>query len=262
MLASSAQNQIQNLGTEPTKPESDSHLAPVSVLRMLGGFELTIDRCPVLVPEGTQKVIAFLALQAAPVRRTYVAGCLWSEKNDVRASANLRSALWRLPEKGGTLIVANAHALSLSANVSIDYRNALNTVRNAISTGTLAAAALDALEHLDSPLLPGWYDDWIILERERLNQLHVHALEKLARSALEEDRIDDALDLAHRIVHAEPLRETGHMIVAKAHLANGNRAAAIRQVKKLDSLLREELGISASPEAWRLIETVSVRTTI
>jgi DNA-binding SARP family transcriptional activator len=252
--------QTQNANIELTKSESEHPATPVAMLRLLGGFELTIDYRPILVPEGTQKVMAFLALQAAPVRRTYVAGCLWSEKNEVRANANLRSALWRLPEEGGTLIAANAHALSLSGSVSIDYRNALQVVRNAISTGTVGTQALDALELLDSPLLPGWYDDWIIVERERLKQLHLHALEKLARRALEENRMDDALELAQRIVRSEPLRETGHMILAKAHLANGNRSEAVRQVKKLDALLRDELGISASPEAWRLVDMISVQT--
>ena len=234
---------------------------PYAMLRLLGGFELTIDSSQVLVPEGTQKVIAFLALQAAPVRRTYVAGCLWSEKNEVRANANLRSALWRLPVEAGALISANAHALALSGIVSIDHRNAVNAVRSAISPAAAAGSALDALEMLDSPLLPGWYDDWIIVERERLKQLHLHALEKLARRALDDNRMDDALELAQRIVRAEPLRETGHMILAKAHLANGNRSEAVRQVKRLDVLLHEELGISASPEAWRLVDMASVQTT-
>jgi SARP family transcriptional regulator, regulator of embCAB operon len=231
----------------------------IAQLRLLGGFELTIDNRPVLVPEGTQKVIAFLALQSAPVPRTYVAGCLWSEKNEVRANANLRSALWRLPAECAGLIAASAHALSLDTSMSIDYRNALQIARGAIHSDA-GSAAIEALEILDSPLLPGWYDDWILVERERLSQLHLHALEKLARCALEEHRLEDALGLAQSIVRSEPLRETGHLILAKAHLANGNRPDAIRQVRRLDSLLREELGITASSEAWLLVDLASVVT--
>ena len=72
-------------------------------LHLLGGFELFVDGRPLSIPDASQNVIAFLALQTAPVRRSFVAGSLWSGKDEARAAANLRSALWRLPPAAAKL---------------------------------------------------------------------------------------------------------------------------------------------------------------
>ena len=48
-------------------------------------------------------------------------------------------------------------------------------------------------------LLPDWYDDWVLLERERFRQLRLHALDALC----------DDLTRAGRHWDAEHLREDG-----------------------------------------------------
>lgn len=245
-------------GTErATKAASEVKEKPLLTLRLLGGFELLCAGHKVHVPDATQKVVAFLALQTAPVRRGFVAGSLWTDHSDERASANLRTALWRLPREVEGLIAGGRTALVLSENVSIDYRNALRcALAVAVGPNEPFVPPSSEFEALNNTLLPGWYDDWIVAERDRLLQIRLHVLEVLARNALNQGDVEDAIQLAQSVVRAEPLRESGHILLARAHIAGGNRANAVRQIQRLDAILRSEIGISASPEAWLVIDHI------
>ena len=60
-----------------------------SHLRMLGGFEVTVDGRHVDIADASQRLLVLLALSGKPQRRTRVAGTLWPEKPEARAAANL-----------------------------------------------------------------------------------------------------------------------------------------------------------------------------
>jgi DNA-binding SARP family transcriptional activator len=222
-------------------------------LRLLGGFELRVDGRPVHLQDVSQKVLAFLSLQTAPVRRNFVAGSLWCDKGDDRASANLRTAIWRMPPEVAGFIRSTRTTLDLEPSADVDYRNAIKVTHGVIHEH-LEPTDRTMAQMLHGQLLPDWYDDWVVTERERLSQMRLHALEVVARISLGRGQWDDAIALAHAIVRSEPLRETGHLLLIRAFLATGNRSDALRQVQRLDALLRAELGIAASAEAWRLAD--------
>ncbi len=87
----------------------------------------------------------------------------------------------------------------------------------------------DGLEDSDlhGDLLPDWYDDWVLVERERLRQLRLHALERLAERAIGEARYGQAIDIALTAIQADPLRESAHRMLIRAHAAEGNSSLAI-----------------------------------
>lgn len=237
----------------------DTNTKPLFTLRLLGGFELLVDGCEVHVPDATQKIVAFLALQTAAVRRGFVSGSLWPDHSEDRASANLRTALWRLPRAVEGLIVGGRPSLTLSPQASIDYRNALRiSLSVLVEPHERFVAPGSDFDALHNALLPGWYDDWIVAERDRLQQIRLHVLEVLARNALNQGDVENAIQLAESVVRADPLRESGHILLSRAHIANGNRATAVQQIQRLDALLQSELGISASPEAWLVIDHLHV----
>jgi DNA-binding SARP family transcriptional activator len=102
-------------------------------------------------------------------------------------------------------------------------------------------------------LLLGWYDDWVLLERERLRQLRLHALEQLSARLLAGGDVARAAEAALEAVAVEPLRETAHAALIRAHLAEGNRAEATRQLQRLTALLGKELGEQPSPMVTDLL---------
>ena len=251
------------LAAHPGSPEHalvapcEGREKPQFTLRLLGGFALLVEDREVRVPDATQKIVAFLAFQTASVRRGFVAGTLWTDHTDERASANLRTALWRLPRELAGLIVGARTSLVLSSEASVDYRNALRVALSVLAGQNDRFVPPGAeFEALDNTLLPGWYDDWVVSERDRLQQIRLHVLEVLSRNAMNQGHFDDAIQLAQTVVRAEPLRESGHILLARAHIATGNRATAVRQIQRLDAFLRSELGISASPEALLIIEHI------
>ncbi|WP_231851838.1 AfsR/SARP family transcriptional regulator [Modestobacter italicus] len=112
---------------------------------------------------------------------------------------------------------------------------------------------------LGGDLLPGWYDDWVLVERERLHQLRLHALEATAARLAVHGRHWEALQAAYAAVRAEPLRESAHRTIVRVHLAEGNLAEAARAYELFRSLVESELGVLPTPRMTRLVQGIPPR---
>lgn len=222
-------------------------------LRLLGGFELSCEGAAVEMPLSARRVLAFLAVSRRPVPRAHVAGTLWTDASEARAASALRTAIWRMGEPGAGVLCCEAGALSLRPEVDVDLATVGEHVR-AVLDGRPGAAADRVAPIVDAgELLPGWYDDWLIIEREHLRQLRVHALERLCL-ALSADRCHAAAARAGlAAVAGDPLRESAHRVLVLAHLAHGNAGDALRQYHICRDLLGRELGIEPSVELERLV---------
>jgi len=225
-------------------------------LTLLNTFELRCDDAVVQLPPGVQRLLAFLALHEHPLHRLYVAGALWTDSGDERALASLRSTLWRLNRHGHGFIDATTTHLSLSHDVDVDVRRGFARAKALVANdaGRVDQDPNDAT--LDGQLLPDWYEDWVIFERERFRQLGLHALEALAERLLDEGRLLEALSAALAAVRGEPLRESAHRILIRVHLAEGNVGEARRQYELCAGLLRERLGLGPSQRLVDLVHAV------
>jgi DNA-binding SARP family transcriptional activator len=223
-------------------------------LSLLNAFELRCDGEVVGLPISAQRLLAFLAVHERPLLRPYVAGTLWIEANDDRAGASLRSSLWRLNRSGHHLVESTSMQLGLAAGIDVDLRRSF-ALAGRIIDGTASVRDLDAAEEsLDGELLPDWYDDWLLFERERFRQLSLHALEALADRLVADGCLGGALRAALAAVRGEPLRESAHRALIRVHLAEGNRSEAIRQGELCRRLLRERLGVEPSPQLEQLLK--------
>jgi len=218
-------------------------------LRLLGAFQLILNHRVVPVTIGSQRLIAFLALHDRLLPRTYIAGVLWPEVPTSRANANLRAGLWRLPAPCRLVVDQSAHHLRL-ADITVDLRDATALAQRLLDrTQHCAEGDLGSAARMDlsSELLPTWYDDdWVLVERERFHQLRLHALEALCTRLITGGRYGEAIDAGLAAVTAEPLRESAHRVLIKAHLAEGNQGEADRQYQLCRRLLRDELGVEPS----------------
>jgi DNA-binding SARP family transcriptional activator len=227
-------------------------IAPIPAfdLYLLGGFQLILDHRVVPVTIGSQRLIAFLALHDRLLPRIYVAGMLWPEVPTSRANANLRAGLWRLPASCRLLVDQSAQHLRLAAGINVDLRGAVALAQRLLDrTEHLAEGDLGgaARTKLAGELLPTWYDDdWVVVERERFHQLRLHALEALCDRLTTAGRYGEAIDAGLAAVAAEPLRESAHRILIKAHLAEGNQGEADRQYELCRQLLHNDLGVEPS----------------
>ena len=209
-------------------------------LKLLGGFLLRAAGETIRVAPSSQRVVAFVAL-ASPfaVRRCRVAGTLWPNNTEERAHANLRSALWRLNQACPSIVHTDDVDLQLQRHVHVDVEE--------IDKPSIWRGDIDCPT---AELLPGWYDDWLLAERERLRQAAAHTVEATCRQMIESGDYANAIDLGLRAVAAEPLRESTRRIVIEALLAEGNVGDAVREYVLFRHLLLAEVGVEPT-EAMR-----------
>jgi len=216
------------------------------LISLLGGFEVSTEEPPIALADGSQRLLAFLALKGRSIKRQAVAGTLWPMANDAQASSSLRSALARLPHDARALVAASASEVGLADGVSVDYRGARALARDLVATphapirtdprpGTITALASD--------LLPDWYDDWAVVEAEEWRQLRLHALEALTERLTAGEQYGCAAAAALAAVRSEPLREAPRIALIRVHIAEGNHSEAIREFAQYSHLLTTELGV-------------------
>ena len=224
-------------------------------LSLLGSFELRCGGEPVRLPMSAQRALVFVALHDRPVRRSLVAGTLWMDSKEALAGASLRSALWRLRHPGHPLIEATPSHLRLASDLRVDYRDAVEQAQGLCAGAWPRGRVADnpLLEWLSTDLLPDWWDEWVLLERERYRQLRLHALEALCATLAAQGRFAQAVAAGLAAVACEPLRESAHRLLVQVHLQEGNRAEALHQYAICRRLLRDELGLAPSPSLERLV---------
>lgn len=210
---------------------------PPFEIYLLGGFTLRVCGRTVMVGHTGQRLLALLALRG-PSTRTTAAYNLWPQTSQTAALARLRTTIWRCRCAAGDLIEARRDFLTLASETLVDV------------TGGAAPEA---------DLLPGWDDDWLIIDRERLRQHRLAHLDALATSLAKRHAYREALDLTLRVLSVEPLRESSHRLVISIHLAQHNRAEAVRAYQRCAHLLRRELGVEPSTATRALLGTGPTR---
>lgn len=208
------------------------------------------------IPAGSERLLAYVALCCrATVPRALVAGVLWPETEERCAYANLRSALSRLRRAAGSALEVDSAEVRLAREVSVDYdyaRSLAQLILNGASEAHLDFG-VETVHDLSVELLPGWYDEWALLEAEAWRQLRIHSLEKLASDFIAAARFAEAVAAAHAAICADPLLESSQASLIRAHLAEGNRSAALRDFKRYERRLYDEIGLSPTPRLKQLI---------
>jgi DNA-binding SARP family transcriptional activator len=226
-------------------------------LKLMGTFEAVVEGASITLPLDAQRLVAFVALEGRPRPRTYVAGRLWINGSQTRASGNLRSALWRVRKEANTLLVADSESVSLFPGVRTDVTEIDRMARDLYANGAYPDQGFD-YRMFSAELLDGWDDEWTLVERERVRQVCLHALEFIATGLLAVKRFPHALEVALAAVALEPFRESAHRIVIQIHLAEGNNWEAVRHYERFCAGLEEELGLRPSPVLESQMSTLHV----
>jgi len=128
----------------------------------------------------------------------------------------------------GLTTAAAAERAHLSEEARTAYHQAI-----ALYTGDFAA---------DAP-----FEQWTLLPRESLRIKLVDALDRLSRIDLADDRMDDCIATAHRMLDIDPCREDAHRLLMRCYATQGRTYQAVRQYEFCSRILRAT--IDASPAA-------------
>jgi len=222
-------------------------------LTLLGGWQLELAGAPLAVPPGGRRLIALPALRG-PMPRARAAAVLFPRLGLVAAGARLRDlisrCLRRCPELDAVLQVGPD--LALAESVWVDCWD-LATTTAALLTGD--ATALHALGERPTAcdLLPGWDEEWVATERERLRRKLSRALCRYAAERFHAGDLPGALIAAERAAAMDPLDEVAGRWKIRAHLGAGDAALALRTFEDLRRALRRDLAVDPEPATMELI---------
>ena len=232
-------------------------------LNLLGSFRLRIGGHEISgLQMGSQRLLAFLALRNRPVSRSAVAEQMWPDSSHTRAGVSLRSALARLdPETRDAINIASA-GMALADVVTVDLHEARDLAHRLLrGEGVVRADDLQSasMETLTAELLPDWRDDWLAGDCDDWRQLRTTALEAMSALLLDREEPLEAGRAARAAIKVDPLRESGHAALIRAHLSYGNRSQALRAHSAYRTALQESLGIDPTPEFTDLIRDLRAR---
>ncbi|MEU1547062.1 BTAD domain-containing putative transcriptional regulator [Nocardia sp. NPDC005745] len=221
-------------------------------MHLLGSFHVERSNEPLTLSPAGQRLLAVLTLRGTTNRAT-IAALLWPEATEQHALGSLRSTLWRM-QRIDTDLVHNRRENLAIGRMDVDLIHFVSWARRLTDrTGTPDDADLDLFHLSDGELLPGWYEDWVLFERERLRQLRLHAIEAMACHLCRRRRFAAAIETALEAIRVEPLRESAYRTLIWIHLCEDNVAEALRVFTAFRRTLHDELGIEPSPRLQALI---------
>lgn len=230
-----------------------SSTAKVEV-QVLETFRVSVSGISIRLVPTAQRVVALLALRRGPRERELIAGTLWPDSSQSEAAASLRTALWRIRITDTGLITGDQHVIGLSPDVAVDLEQMVVTVQHLVAG--VEENSPHTFELLRAELLPGWYDEWLIAEREWARQLRLHGLEALAQHHAARGRFADAIETALAAVRCDDLRESAHRAVIEIHAAEGNISEAIKHYAEFAAHLKAELNLDPSPKMVQLMQSL------
>lgn len=226
--------------------EEGSPLAPVEV-RLLGDFEVKVDARPVTARRWSRRhsvaLVKLLALTPGrSLHREQVIDALWPDVDPSDAAPRLHKAAHfartALGQRDAVVLSGDTVRLYPHSEVNVDAAQFQHAAHAALGTGGRAAAKA-ALTAYTGDLLPNDpYEPWTEQQRMHLGQLYTALLHQA------EDW--------HLALAADPADETAHLALAHRYADSGDRAAALRQLDRLDQVMRDDLGLEPSPQGVSL----------
>lgn len=226
-------------------------------LTLLGGWELRVDGVSQQMGFRQQRLVAVLAIFGRR-SRSFLGGLLWPDCTEAHALGSLRAAVFTVSSRLPGLIACCGRELRLSDAVDVD----LHRLRRALA-GEDSEAVDAATPWFAGPaaadLLPGWYDDWVLLEQQRLHDDYLTVAECLAERALARHDHFRARHLAQAARAIDPLRESATRVLLATHLAMGNELTALSIFDEYCTVLARELGAAPAPQIVSVIAAVGDR---
>jgi len=226
-----------------------------------------------LGPRKSRALLAYLAVAGPrPHPRETLATLLWGDTSTSQSRKYLRKALWQLQsalrpfssEAEAAMLAVDQDWIRLERcpHLRLDVAQFEEAFARAGDTPghQLDAATAQKLEEAarlySGDLLDGWYQDWCIYERERLQNMYLMLLDKLIGYCEATARYEAGLAYGATILKYDRARESTHRQVMRLHLLAGDRTSALRQYERCVSALREELDIGPDHRTTALYERV------
>jgi DNA-binding SARP family transcriptional activator len=280
-----APNALRQVAEETVREELSAQRreAPTSVAvqpslraRFFGHFEVLCDQEPITLGRNGKALSILkylLANHTRPVSQDHLMGWLWPESNLKRARWSLNSAIHTLRKLIGecpasaprnyVLLEEGHYRLCPEVRVITDVEEfdaRYEEGRRLQKEGRAEEAAAEYERAVDlyrgEYLVEDLYEDWTMVERERLSNAHTEMLGRLAEHYMQADQPHEAIRACYRILENDRCHEESYRLLMRCYTRLGLWERALRQYRLCEGILRQGYDMDPSPQTQTLYESL------
>ncbi|MFN8444203.1 MAG: BTAD domain-containing putative transcriptional regulator [Caldilineaceae bacterium] len=226
---------------------------------------------PGLEARKVQELFTFLLLNRHIVHnREKLAALFWENQTTANSKKYLRQTLWQLQtaldgdtSDCSTLLVDDewiqlnpACSLWLDVGILEEAFTAAARIPGANLSLVQANQLEQAVKLYSGELLAGWYQDWCIFERERLQSIYLGLLDKLIGYYEAHEQYALGIANALLILQQDRARECTHRQLMRHYYLSGDRTGALRQYEACTFALQEELAVDPAQSTVALYQQI------
>jgi LuxR family maltose regulon positive regulatory protein len=263
---------VRRMVQETVQGEDSAAVQPSLQVRFFGHFEMLCDGETMLLGRNGKALTILkylLANRSRPVSQDHLMGWLWPESNLKKARWSLNSAihgLRKLLSGCSSSVTMNYvfledgyYRLSPSVRVTTDvddFDRHHERGRRLERDRRTREAAIDyekAVElYRGDYLIEDLYEDWTMVERERLANAYLDLLGRLAIHYMEVGQHQESIRACYRVLEKDRCHEDSYRLLMECYARLGLRARALHQYRICEQMLRQEYDTSPSPETRSL----------
>ena len=269
-------------------PSSSSNISPLPAqstlrVRFFGHFEILCDDELITLSRNGKALSILkylLAHRSRPVSQDHLMGWLWPHSNLKKARWSLNSAIHGLRKllsecAGSTRSANNNYYLyvvleegyyRLCSEVQVltdieEFDEHYEEGRRLLTEGGVERAAGHYEEAIalyrGEYLLEDLYEDWTMVERERLSNAYIDMLGRLALYYSETGQYQESIGACYRVLEKDRCHEESYRLLMRSYAHLGLRGRALRQYRLCERILRQEYGTAPSPETQALYRSIT-----
>jgi len=242
---------------------------------LFGQFSAEVRGQPVpgFTSSKAQELFCYLLLHRERLHlREALAGLLWPETPPHQAKKYLRHTIWQLQvtlqmrgmENGARILKVEHDRVRLNPNGAVwvdvaEFEQSFAWARDGHADPPDAKAMRllkEAVELYRGDLLEGWYQDWCLYERERLQCAYIKMLEKLLSLCEAQGEYETAASYGARILAVDRTHERTHQRLMRLYYLGGDRASALHQFEHCVKALAEEMDVKPSQSTLALCDQI------
>jgi DNA-binding SARP family transcriptional activator len=248
-------------------------MAPKLDIVLFGQLDISVDGSSLSsrLPKKAAALVAYLALTGRVHTRQALSNLLWGESSEANARLSLRAALcalrrWLAPH---LLITRQTIAFKSGSEHQVDVLTFVGATAGDVHRGvereplddSQAAGLRAAVDLYRGELMADWpvngapaFEEWLMLERQRLQELALRTLYRLSTHYARLGAYDEAIAMVRRVLTLEPWLEEAHRQMMELLVLRGRRTEALMQYKSCRRTLMLELGVEPTVETQRLYQ--------
>ncbi|PSB20989.1 hypothetical protein C7B65_06190 [Phormidesmis priestleyi ULC007] len=236
-------------------------------LKLLGSPQISLDEQLLtrFISRKAQALLIYIAVTGKLHSREMLAELFWQNMPSSQALKNLRTVLPNLRQLVGSHLIITRQTIAF--NRECLYRldvEAIQAISNHLNTDNLQPLS-EAVTQYQGDFLEGFhvpdapeFENWALMERERLRELAIETLHTLAERYLEQRNYAAGLTMTHKLLTLDPWRETAHYQQMFFLACMGQRRAALAQYETCHQILADEFNAEPMSGTIELYERIRV----